>query len=91
MRVDLATTPTSGIRVQLCGDGHVGNFGAFASPERRVLFDITDFDETIPGPWEFNVNRLGSDQNMYLGTNELLQSHPRFHRLQLFFEALFSP
>src|ERR1043166_5712349 len=52
MGIDLATTPTTGIQVQACGDCHLGNFGAFASPERRVLFDITDFDETTPGPWE---------------------------------------
>jgi uncharacterized protein (DUF2252 family) len=58
MAADLATTPTTGLRTQLCGDCHLGNFGAFASPERRVLFDITDFDETLPGPWEFDVKRL---------------------------------
>jgi uncharacterized protein (DUF2252 family) len=58
MGADLATTPTTGIQVQVCGDCHLGNFGAFASPERRVLFDMTDFDETTPGPWEFDVKRL---------------------------------
>ncbi|OAI53892.1 hypothetical protein AYO44_15645, partial [Planctomycetaceae bacterium SCGC AG-212-F19] len=60
MAADLATTPTNGIRVQACGDCHLGNFGAFASPERRVLFDITDFDETLPGPWEYDVKRLAT-------------------------------
>jgi uncharacterized protein (DUF2252 family) len=58
MGTDLATTPLTGIKVQACGDCHLGNFGAFASPERRVLFDLTDFDETTPGPWEFDVKRL---------------------------------
>ena len=58
MAADLATTLVTGIRVQACGDCHLGNFGAFASPERRVLFDITDFDETAPAPWEFDVKRL---------------------------------
>ncbi len=58
MAADLATTPITGIQVQACGDCHLGNFGAFASPERRVLFDMTDFDETTPGPWEFDVKRL---------------------------------
>jgi uncharacterized protein (DUF2252 family) len=60
MAADLATTPVSGIRVQACGDCHLGNFGAFASPERRILFDITDFDETLPGPWEFDLKRLAT-------------------------------
>ncbi len=60
MAADLASTPVSGIRVQACGDCHLGNFGAFASPERRILFDITDFDETLPGPWEFDLKRLAT-------------------------------
>ncbi len=60
MASDLAATPASGIRVQACGDCHLGNFGAFASPERRILFDITDFDETLPGPWEFDLKRLAT-------------------------------
>jgi uncharacterized protein (DUF2252 family) len=58
MASDLSATPVTGLRVQACGDCHVGNFGAFASPERRVLFDLTDFDETLPGPWEFDLKRL---------------------------------
>ena len=58
MAADLASTPVSGIRVQICGDCHLGNFGAFASPERRLLFDINDFDETLPGPWEWDLKRL---------------------------------
>ena len=58
MAADIASGPVTGIRVQACGDCHLGNFGAFASPERRVLFDINDFDETLPAPWEFDVKRL---------------------------------
>lgn len=60
MAADLATTPTSGIRVQICGDAHLANFGLFASPERRLMFDINDFDETLPGPWEWDVKRLAA-------------------------------
>ena len=60
MACDLATLPLTGIRVQACGDCHLGNFGAFASPERRVLFDMTDFDETTPAPWEFDLKRLAT-------------------------------
>jgi uncharacterized protein (DUF2252 family) len=60
MAADLATTPTSGLIVQLCGDAHLANFGAFASPERRLVFDINDFDETMPGPFEWDVKRLAA-------------------------------
>ena len=58
MASDLATTPNSGFPVQCCGDAHLSNFGVFASPERRLVFDINDFDETLPGPWEWDVKRL---------------------------------
>jgi uncharacterized protein (DUF2252 family) len=58
MASDLATTPTTGIRVQACGDCHVMNFGLFATPERNLVFDINDFDETLPAPWEWDVKRL---------------------------------
>jgi uncharacterized protein (DUF2252 family) len=58
MAADLAQTPSSGLQVQLCGDAHLSNFGIFASPEREMLFDINDFDETLPGPWEWDVKRL---------------------------------
>ena len=58
MAADLAATPTSGLRVQMCGDAHLANFGGFASPERSLVFDINDFDETLPGPWEWDVMRL---------------------------------
>jgi uncharacterized protein (DUF2252 family) len=60
MAADLSTTPLSGINVQLCGDAHLSNFGVFASPERQMLFDINDFDETLPGPWEWDVKRLAA-------------------------------
>jgi uncharacterized protein (DUF2252 family) len=58
MAADLAETPATGIRVQACGDCHLLNFGAFATPERRVIFDINDLDETLPAPWEWDVKRL---------------------------------
>jgi uncharacterized protein (DUF2252 family) len=60
MAADLATTPTSGLGVQLCGDAHLANFGAFASPARRLVFDVNDFDETLPGPFEWDVKRLAA-------------------------------
>ena len=60
MASDLAATPVSGLRVQTCGDAHLSNFGIFASPERRLVFDINDFDETLPGPWEWDVKRLAA-------------------------------
>ena len=60
MAADLASTPASGLRVQLCGDAHLSNFGAFASPERRLVFDVNDFDETLPGPFEWDVKRLAA-------------------------------
>ena len=60
MAADLASTPSSGLRVQLCGDAHLSNFGAFASPERRLVFDVNDFDETLPGPFEWDVKRLAA-------------------------------
>jgi uncharacterized protein (DUF2252 family) len=60
MASDLAASPRSGLTVQLCGDAHLSNFGAFASPERRLVFDINDFDETLPGPWEWDVKRLAA-------------------------------
>src|SRR4051795_9138990 len=60
MAADLAQTPQSGIRAQLCGDAHLANFGGFASPERELVFDLNDFDETLPGPWEWDVKRLAA-------------------------------
>jgi uncharacterized protein (DUF2252 family) len=58
MAVDLAGTPATGLRVQACGDAHLGNFRCFATPERQVIFDIHDLDETLPAPWEWDVKRL---------------------------------
>jgi hypothetical protein len=60
MAADLATTPASGLRVQLCGDAHLSNFSAFASPERTMVFDVNDFDETLPGPFEWDIKRLAA-------------------------------
>lgn len=60
MAGDLARTPSSGFRVQLCGDAHLLNFGAYAAPDRRIVFDLDDFDETCPGPWEWDVKRLAA-------------------------------
>ncbi len=60
MAADLAATPSTRLRVQACGDCHVANFGGFGSPERRLVFDINDFDETLPAPWEWDVKRLAA-------------------------------
>jgi uncharacterized protein (DUF2252 family) len=60
MAADLASTPVAGLEAQLCGDAHLSNFGAFASPERRLLFDLNDFDETLPGPFEYDVKRMAA-------------------------------
>ena len=69
MAWDLSVMPTNGIRVQACGDCHAANFGGFASPERRLLFDINDFDETLPAPWEWDVKRLAA--SIVLGLREI--------------------
>jgi uncharacterized protein (DUF2252 family) len=60
MATDLKDTPTAGLTVQLCGDAHLSNFGVFASPERNLLFDLNDFDETLPGPFEYDVKRMSA-------------------------------
>jgi uncharacterized protein (DUF2252 family) len=60
MAADLAITPTSGLRVQACGDAHLSNFGVFAAPDRRLVFDLNDFDESLPGPWEWDLKRLAA-------------------------------
>jgi len=60
MAADLAPSPVSGITVQLCGDAHLSNFGVFGTPERQLIFDINDFDETLPGPWEWDVKRMAA-------------------------------
>src|SRR6516165_12184985 len=70
MANDLAGTPRSGLRVQCCGDAHLSNFGVFASPERRLVFDINDFDETLPGPWEWDVKRLATSMLIAAQSND---------------------
>jgi uncharacterized protein (DUF2252 family) len=60
MAADLSETSASGVRVQACGDCHLMNFGAFATPERHIIFDMSDFDETLPAPWEWDVKRLAA-------------------------------
>ena len=60
MAADLSHTPVTGLRVQVCGDCHLMNFGIFATPERHLIFDINDFDESLPGPWEWDVKRLAT-------------------------------
>src|SRR5690348_9877791 len=60
MAADLAATPDSGIPVQACGDAHISNFGGFAAPDRRLIFGPNDFDETLPGPWEWDVKRMAA-------------------------------
>jgi uncharacterized protein (DUF2252 family) len=64
MAGDLADTPRSGLMTQCCGDAHLSNFGVFASPERRLVFDLNDFDETLPGPWEWDVKRLAASMRI---------------------------
>jgi uncharacterized protein (DUF2252 family) len=75
MAADLATTPVSGIDVQLCGDAHLMNFGAYAGPDRRLVFDVNDFDETLPGPWEWDLKRLAA--SVTIATREI--GYPEEH------------
>src|SRR5208337_712918 len=75
MAWDLSKTPVTGIRVQACGDCHASNFGGFASPERQLLFDINDFDETLQAPWEWDVKRLAASVD--LASRELGMSERR--------------
>jgi uncharacterized protein (DUF2252 family) len=77
MAADLAETPTAGLQVQLCGDAHLSNFGAFASPERHLLFDINDFDETLPGPFEYDVKRLAASLTVAAQNNGYSESDAR--------------
>jgi uncharacterized protein (DUF2252 family) len=69
MASDLARTPRSGLMVQACGDAHLANFGLFASPERKLVFDVNDFDETLPGPWEWDVKRLATSLEIAARSN----------------------
>jgi uncharacterized protein (DUF2252 family) len=77
MAADLATTPTAGLEVQLCGDAHLSNFGVFGSPERRLVFDINDFDETLPGPFEYDVKRLAASLTVAAQSNGFSPSDAR--------------
>jgi uncharacterized protein (DUF2252 family) len=69
MAADLEGTPTAGLTVQLCGDAHLSNFGVYGSPERRLVFDINDFDETLPGPFEYDVKRLAASLTVASANN----------------------
>jgi uncharacterized protein (DUF2252 family) len=77
MAADLAGTPESGLRVQLCGDAQIANFGLFASPERRLVFDLDDFDETHPGPWEWDLKRLAASLEIAARANGFGRKHRR--------------
>ena len=76
MAADLAGTPATGLRVQACGDCHLLNFGAFATPERRVIFDINDLDETLPAPWEWDVKRLAASFVLACRNNGFSEAAP---------------
>ena len=77
MAADLATTPQSGLPVQCCGDAHLSNFGVFASPDRRLVFDLNDFDETLPGPWEWDVKRLATSMQIAAESNDFRRRDQR--------------
>lgn len=77
MAVDLASLPTTGVRVQACGDAHLGNFRCFATPERRVIFDIHDLDETLPAPWEWDLKRLAASFVIASRNNGLSEKRAR--------------
>jgi uncharacterized protein (DUF2252 family) len=77
MAADLAVTPTSGIRLQACGDCHLMNFGGFGTPERRIIFDINDFDETLPAPWEWDLKRLAVSFVIACRNNGLKEAESR--------------
>ena len=77
MAMDLASMPTTGLTVQLCGDAHLANFGVYASPERELVFDINDFDETLPGPFEWDVKRLAASFVVAARTNQFSVAQSR--------------
>jgi uncharacterized protein (DUF2252 family) len=81
MASDLAATPRSGLTVQCCGDAHLSNFGVFASPDRRLVFDLNDFDETLRGPWEWDVKRMAA--SMLIGARENGDSNKHQDRIVL--------
>jgi uncharacterized protein (DUF2252 family) len=84
MASDLAATPVSGLSVQACGDAHLSNFGVFGSAERRLVFDVNDFDETLPGPWEWDVKRLAASLEVAARGN----GFPRKQRRQIVMAAV---
>src|SRR5215471_3872619 len=77
MAADLAPTPVAGLDAQLCGDAHLSNFGAFASPERVLLFDVNDFDETLPGPFEWDVKRMAASFEIAARNNGFSEADAR--------------
>ena len=77
MASDLATTPASGIRAQVCGDAHLLNFGVYASPERRLIFDVNDLDETLPAPWEWDLKRLAASFVLACRSNGMSEDDAR--------------
>lgn len=77
MSADLATTPDTDLRVQVCGDAHLLNFGTFGTPERALIFDLNDFDETLPGPWEWDVKRLAASLTIAARDNAFDEPHCR--------------
>jgi uncharacterized protein (DUF2252 family) len=77
MAADLAETPVAGLNAQLCGDAHLSNFGAFASPERVLMFDVNDFDETLPGPFEYDVKRMAASFEIAARNNGFAQADTR--------------
>ncbi len=81
MAYDLSNTPTTGLTVQACGDCHLSNFGLFATPERNLIFDVNDFDETIPGPWEWDIKRLVA--SIYVGYAQAGRSAKEAYNLSL--------
>src|SRR5215831_12206587 len=77
MAADLKDTPVAGLNTQLCGDAHLSNFGAFASPERKLLFDLNDFDETLPGPFEYDVKRMAASFTIAARNNGFTKADTR--------------
>jgi hypothetical protein len=83
MASDLATTPRSGLTAQVCGDAHLANFGMFASPERKLMFDVNDFDETLPGPWEWDLKRLAASTVIAARDREFTENEARTAALEV--------
>ena len=83
MASDLASTPGTGLMVQACGDAHLANFGLFASSERKLVFDLNDFDETLPGPWEWDLKRLAASFLIAARHNQIDVSASRNASLRL--------